>query len=164
MRNVFANTAANLPAIAAIAAPAVTLPAAVTATLVAATGATKRNAANPNKYGVAARLNPAANATFTLTALGASVAAMGGAGKGGKPTVMGCVAVAAATLLAKGKPLTGANIAAAMQALPAMRTALANTKASNMYAAGGNYCNAWLGGYINGAARNPACLLARVTA
>lgn len=123
-------------------------------------------AANAHKYANAnaGRAMAGANVTYTLTALGAATAAAGGAGKQGNVTVMGCVALAAAHVAAKGRHLTAANIAAAMQTLPALRTAIANSKAAAKYAAGGNYCYAWLGGYIRGAARSAHGLLAAVTA
>jgi len=128
-------------------------------------------AGNAHKYAAATpagalpgKALPNANVRYTLTPLGAKVAAAGGVGTSGKVTVMGAVAVAAATLVAKGRPLTGANIAAAMQALPAMRSAIASSRAAAKYAAGGHYCNAWLGGYIAGAARKAHGLLAVATA
>lgn len=123
-------------------------------------------AANAYKYASAnnGRAMAGANVVYTLTALGAATAANGGAGKQGNPTVMGCVAVAAAHVAAKGRPLTLANICAAMQALPALKAAISASKASAKYAAGGNYCHAWLAGYVRGAARNAHGLLATVTA
>lgn len=122
-------------------------------------------AANAHKYANAkqGKALPCANVRYTLTALGAATAAAGGAGKSGKPTVMGIVAVAAAYCQAKGKPLTGANIAAAMQVLPNCRAAIGSSKAVK-YAANGQYCNGWLSGYIVGAARSAHGLLVVATA
>ena len=122
-------------------------------------------AANAHKYAAAnnGRSIAGANVVYTLTALGAATAANGGAGKQGNVTVMGCVAVAAAWCAAKGKPVTMGNICAAMQALPNVRAALSASKAVK-YANGGNYCHAWLAGYVRGAARSAHGLLATVTA
>lgn len=138
-----------------------TTAAAVVAATVAAPTVKQAQAANAHKYSTANGGRKMANAAtlYTLTALGAATAAAGGAGKQGKATVMGTVAVAAAYVASKGKPLTGANIAAAMQTLPACKAAIGGSKAV-VYAAGGAYCYAWLGGYIAGAARKAHGLLA----
>lgn len=135
---------------------------ATVATVAATPTTAAMRAANAHKYANAKAGKAMANAAtvYALTALGATTAASGGAGKQGKATVMGTVAVAAASLVAKGKPLTGANIAAAMQVLPACRAAISGSKAV-VYAANGHYCNAWLGGYIAGAARPAHGLLAK---
>lgn len=133
------NTAATLPATVATVAP---------------THAAR--AANAHKYGVAThKALPAPAQAYTVTPHGMAVAANGGRMGGANPTVMGCVALAAAHLAAKGRPLTQANLAAAMQALPAIRAVIGASRAVK-YASGGQYCNAWLGGYIAGAARNNA--------
>ena len=140
---------------------------AATATATATATPTRKalQAANAHKYAAAnnGRSIAGANVVYTLTALGAATAAKGGAGKQGNVTVMGCVAVAAAWCAAKGKPVTMGNICAAMQALPNVRAALSASKAVK-YANGGNYCHAWLAGYVRGAARSAHGLLATVTA
>jgi len=150
------NTAANLPA-TPVAAPARTIAQA------APTNATRAHNGNAGKYAKAPRAVATASVAYTLTAHGAATAAANGAGKGGKATAMGAVAVAAAHLHAKGRPLTGVAIVAAMRALPACLAILRACKAT-VYVAGGQPCPAWCSGYVAGAARSGHGLLAKVTA
>lgn len=129
----------------------------------AATPATPatRVAPNAGKYHAAPRAVPVATVRYTITALGVATANAKGAGKSGKVTVMGLVAVAASAVAAKGMALTGANIVAAMRALPAVNTAFKQTRAATGYARGALPCPAWCSGYVAGAARSPASLLAK---
>jgi len=167
MRNALNNTAANVAPVATIATPAVTLPAAVVATLAAtAAAATPHAPANAGKYGANHKAIATATVQYALTTHahgGVAVAANGGKGASGKVTCMGLVAVAAAAVAAKGLPVTGANIVTYMRAMPAVKAAWANTKAGAGYA-NGVPTKAWCSGYVTGAARKPACLLAAVTA
>lgn len=120
------------------------------------------------KYHAAPKAVATKTVQYNVTAHGASVAAMGGAGKSGKVTVMGLVAVAAAHAAAKanGAPVSGAHIVAAMRALPAVAAAYAATRAGQAggYAAGQLPCKAWCSGYVAGAARAQHGLLIAVTA
>jgi hypothetical protein len=161
MLNLNANTAT-----AAIVASTATLPVGnvVLPPVAATTAAPVANVpSNAGKYGANHKAVATRTVTYALTALGTATAAANGAGKGGKVTCMGLVAVAAARLAAKGVPLTGANLVAAMRALPAVKAAWANTRAAAQYA-NGVPTKAWCSGYIAGAARSPASLLAVVTA
>lgn len=123
-----------------------------------------------HKYGAQAANVPCAGNTYSVTALGRSVASAGGKGKSGKVTVMGLVALAAVTA-AKGKgTVSGLAIVQAMQTNPAIIAAWLNgqTKAGKYAPAnGGNGagklpCPHWCSGYVVGAARSAAGLLAKV--
>ena len=134
-------------------------PAATPVAPVQRTPATRAVPSNAYKYG-AAHKAIAATGTYTLTAAGRATAATNGAGKSGKVTVMGLVAVAASAVAAKGLPLTGTNIVLAMRTLPAVVAAFGATKAQQYAPRGTLPTHAWCSGYVTGAARTPACLLA----
>ncbi len=116
----------------------------------------------PRKYGAAAATVPCAANAYRLTNLGNGVAA-NGAGKGGKPTVMGLVAVAAkAAGATPAKAVSGLAIVQAMQTNKAVVAAYALTKAGMYAPKGALPCPAWCSGYVVGAARAAAGLLAKV--
>lgn len=133
-----------------------------TATAPKAPAPAYRVPAPAHKYAKAPKAVATATVTYKLTALGQTVASAKGAGSSGKTTVMGLVAVAAANVLAAKRPLTGANIVAAMRT-PAMVAALTGATKAVKYAPGGTVpCRAWLSGYVAGAARAQHGLLAKV--
>jgi hypothetical protein len=142
-----------------------TVATATVAATVTALGRKAQQVANAagTKYERNPRAVPNANVLYALTPLGIAIAANGGLGKQGKATCMGQVAVAAASVAAKGRPLTGLNIVAAMQSLPVVKAAIAASKASSGYAANNATPEAHSAGYVQGAARQGAGLLTIVS-
>jgi hypothetical protein len=153
---------------ATAAAPATIAPRVKAATVVARHGlaalprvaAVTGNApASLKRYGAAVNgLTPAfASATFTPTALGkAAIAANGGIGRNGQPTVMGLVAVAMANAMAAngGNPPTGAQVVVALLGNPQLMAATGGTKALGVHVTPANATAAkWAQGYINGLCR-----------
>ena len=129
-----------------------------TAAVEAATGIA--HTAPTHKYKAPAKV-PCAAINYTLTNAGLA-AAQTVAGKSGKPTVMALVAFAAAQAGATAsKPVSGLAIVQAMQSNQAIVAAYGNTKAG-MYAPKGTVpCANWCSGYVTGAARAAAGLLAK---
>lgn len=113
--------------------------------------------ASVKRYGAWANsLNPAfANATFTLTAYGRSVAANGGCnGVRGQATAMGLTAVALATAANGGTSATGAAVVAAIIGNPALMAAMLGTKANGVHLTPNSAtAAAWAKGYVNGLTR-----------
>lgn len=115
--------------------------------------------ASARRYGATVNgLTPAfAAATFTLTPLGkAAVAANGGIGRNGQPTVMGLVAVALANAIAAngGNSATGAQVVVALLGNPQLMAATGGTKALGVHVTPANATAAkWAQGYINGLCR-----------
>jgi hypothetical protein len=132
--------------------------------LIANGAATRAVPANAYKYGANHKAIATKAVTYGLTALGAATATAA-CGKSGKPTVMALVAVATAAAMQRnnGQPVSGQAIVLAMRTLPAVVAAYGNTKAGKYAPAGTLPPHAWCSGYVAGAARNPACLLAAVT-
>lgn len=143
-----------------------TAAAATVATVVAtpAAPAARPVPANAHKYGANHKAIATKAVTYGLTPHGAATAAAA-CGKSGKPTVMALVAVATAAAMQRnnGQPVSGQAIVLAMRTLPAVVAAYGNTKAGKYAPAGTLPPHAWCSGYVAGAARNPACLLAAVT-
>jgi len=113
-----------------------------------------------HKYGKAAATVPCAGNSYKLTALGADT----NAGKSGRVTVMALVAQAArAAGATTAKPVTGLAIVLAMQTTPEIAAAYKATKAGKYAPKGALPCAAWCSGYVVGAARSAAGLLAKVS-
>lgn len=111
-----------------------------------------------HKYGKAAATVPCAPNKYKLTALGAGTTA----GKSGRPTVMALVAIAAkAAGATTGKAVTGLAIVLQMQQNPDVLAAYKATKAGKYSPKGALPCAAWCSGYVVGAARAAAGLLAK---
>lgn len=112
-------------------------------------------AATAKRYGAnAGMLSPAfANRTFTLSTLGATVAASGGLSGAGRPTTMGLTAVALMVASNGTGSATGAAIVAAMLS-PALAARIAATKANGYHTNGANPMPAKVAqGYVNGLCR-----------
>lgn len=159
------NNKANAPAPAAKAAP---LPRVKAAAIVARHGlaalprvaaATGTAPASAKRYGATVNgLTPAfAAAAFTPTALGKrAIAANGGIGRNGQPTVMGLVAVALGNAIAAngGASATGAQVVAALLGNPQLMLATGGTKALGVHVTPANATAAkWAQGYVNGLCR-----------
>jgi len=127
-----------------------------TATAATGVGPAPLALASAKRYGaLAGTLSPAfANRTFTLTPLGASVAANGGTGTSGKVTVMGLAAVAVSIAANGGKAATGAAIVNVMLTHPAFAGVFNGTKANGCHvSANATTAAKWCQGYVNGLCR-----------
>jgi hypothetical protein len=128
--------------------------------------ATGNAPASAKRYGATVNgLTPAfAAATFTPTALGKqAIAANGGIGRNGQPTVMGLVAVALGNAIAAngGNSATGQQVALALLGNPQLMAATGGTKALGVHVTAANATAAkWAQGYVNGLCR-PAHGLAK---
>lgn len=130
--------------------------AASTATAATGVGPAPLSAASAKRYGALAGTlgNAFANRTFSLTPLGVGVAANGGAGVSGKPTVMGLAACALSIASNGGNNATGAAIVAVMLTHPAFAGVFNGTKANGVHvSANATTAAKWCQGYVNGLTR-----------
>lgn len=120
--------------------------------------ATGTAAASNKRYGAALNSLTAsfAVATFTPTALGkAAIAAQGGIGRNGQPTVMGLTAVALGNAMAaNGGTANGAAVVLAILGNPQLMAAMGATKALGVHVTANSATAAkWAQGYVNGLCR-----------